>query len=206
MADKNAFYFENLVSAADCCVQAAEYLEECFRSFKPENINEMLAKMHETEHLGDDKKHEMSAALARAFVTPIDREDLALVSGKIDDVTDRIEEVLQRIYIDGVTEIRPDAVVFSSKVADCTRKMRNIISEFKGFKKGEKLHRLIVELNNAEEDCDALYLECSKKAVKECNGAIELFTWRAIFDMLEACADECEHVADCVDTVIMKNT
>ncbi|MCQ2463427.1 MAG: DUF47 family protein [Clostridia bacterium] len=206
MADKNGFYFDNLLEAAECCVKAAEYLEECFKSYRTENISEMLKKMHETEHMGDEKRHEMMSALAKAFVTPVDREDLALLSGKIDDVMDRIEEVLQRRYIDGVTQIRQDAVIFSGKIADCARKMRDVISAFRGFKKAEKLHSLIVELNRTEEECDRFYLECSKNAVNECENPLDVFTWRAIYDMLEECADECEHVGDCVDPVIMKST
>ena len=29
---------------------------------------------------------------------------------------------------------------------------------------------------------------------------------REIFDKLEACADACEHVGDCIETIVMKNT
>ena len=47
----------------------------------------------------------MNAALAKAFVTPVDREDLDLLSHQIDDVTDIIEEVLQKFYINDVKMI-----------------------------------------------------------------------------------------------------
>ena len=44
------------------------------------------------------KKHEMNEALAKAFVTPVDREDLDLLSHKLDDITDTLEEVLYLQY------------------------------------------------------------------------------------------------------------
>ena len=56
--------------------------------------------MHEIEHSADINKHEMNGTLAKAFVTPIDREDLDMLSLQLDDVVDLIEEVLQKFYID----------------------------------------------------------------------------------------------------------
>lgn len=37
-------------------------------------------------------------------------------------------------------------------------------------------------------------------------GLILVIAWRDIYGCLEACADACEHVSECVGTVIMKNT
>ena len=100
---QDRFYFENFVHASEDACTAANYLVECLKGYDANNISEMLKKMHHYEHAGDTKKHEMSAALAKAFVTPIDREDLALISQNIDDVTDRIEEILQCFYTYQIT-------------------------------------------------------------------------------------------------------
>jgi uncharacterized protein Yka (UPF0111/DUF47 family) len=39
-----------------------------------------------------------------------------------------------------------------------------------------------------------------------CDDPLEVVSWREIYDKLENCADACEHVGDCVETVVMKNT
>jgi hypothetical protein len=75
---------------------AADYLLECLRKFDINQINEMLAKMHGFEHGGDTVRHEMNEALAKSFVTPIDREDMAKLSQKLDHVIDCIEEVCRK--------------------------------------------------------------------------------------------------------------
>ena len=36
--------------------------------------------------------------------------------------------------------------------------------------------------------------------------AVELMIWREIFDRMEKCCDACEHVANAVESIIMKNT
>ena len=97
MANKaDRFFYDNLVASAECSCRAADFLVKCLSEYSSSSIRGMLDTMHELEHEGDTKKHEMTDALARAFVTPIDREDLALISQNIDDVTDIIEEILQR--------------------------------------------------------------------------------------------------------------
>ena len=40
----------------------------------------------------------------------------------------------------------------------------------------------------------------------EVTDPIEIIAWREIYVYLEKCCDACEHVADVVESVIMKNT
>ena len=207
MANKtNRFYFDNFVSAADCACRAADYLVSCLSNYRKEEILTMLESIHTIEHEADGIKHEMSRELARAFVTPIDREDLAMLSQNIDEVTDKLEEVLQRFYIDRVTAVLPEAIEFAKKIAAGCRLMKEMLEEFDNFKKSTRLHDMIVELNHAEEECDSLYLTASRSLREKGLDALDVLAWREIYDCMEECADACEHEGDCVETVIMKNT
>lgn len=206
MSKTDRFYFENLSEAAKVSYEAANYLVQCLSDYHPEAIQEMLETMHDHEHSGDLKKHEMTAALAKAFVTPIDREDLEMISQNIDEVTDRIEEVLQRFYVDKIKTVTPIAIAFAEKIVSCCTVMRNMLEEFVNFKKPKKLHEMIVELNNLEEECDGLYLRATMEAQEQTDNILEIIFWREVYDKLEKCADTCEHVGDNIGMVVMKNT
>lgn len=206
MAKNDNFYFQNFIEAADYGCKAAEYLVKCMKDFSPDRIEQMLLTMHEFEHAADSKKHEMSAALAKAFVTPIDREDLALLSQNIDEVADSIEEVLQRFFIDQIQTVPAEAVEFAEKLVRCCELMKEMLSEFGNFKKSAELHRLVVNINQYEEECDQLYLNASRKLRNQFDDVLTVISWREIYDKMENCADACEHVGDCVETVVMKNT
>ena len=207
MANKaDRFYFDNFVQASEQSCRAARYLVESLTNYNAANMSDMLEELHAIEHEGDGKKHELSAALAKAFVTPIDREDLDLISHNIDDVTDGIEEVLQRFYMNRITSVLPEAIEFAKKLESCCSLMKEIMVEFINFKKSAKLHDMIVELNRVEEECDRLYLLAVYSLRDTCTDVLDIISWREIYDCLEACADACEHVGDCVETVIMKNT
>lgn len=207
MASKaDRFYFDNFIGAANCCCQAANYLEECLKHYNYENIQQMLEKMHRLEHDADQKKHEMTAALAKAFVTPLDREDLAVISQNIDEVADCIEEVLQRFYVDQIQKVTPEALEFAGRIKECCQKMRDMLTELANFKKPQKLHEMIIDLNHMEEMCDNLYLDATLKVRDHCKDVFEFISWREIYDRMEECADACEHVGDSVDLIVMKNT
>ncbi len=206
MAKGDKFYFENFVSSTEISKKAANYLVECLENYNADNIEEMLKSMHEIEHSADVKKHEMGEALAKAFVTPVDREDLDMLSHKLDDVVDLIEEVLQKFYIYDVKVINPSAIEFAKIIVKSCDILSEIMTEFESFKKSKKIRELIVELNDVEEDCDKLYLTSMRDLTKNCKDVLEIIAWRKIFESLEECSDACEHVSECVASVIMKNT
>ena len=120
MAKKqDAFYFDTFTACLDDACKAAQLLDRSMREFDPDQIKETLDEMHNIEHAADDKKHELLNVLAKAFITPIEREDIILLSQNIDEVTDKIEDVLLRIYCNNVQKIRPEALELSRLVIRC---------------------------------------------------------------------------------------
>ena len=206
MAKGDKFYFDNFVAGTKLSKKAAEYLVTCLENYKPEDIEQMMLSMHEIEHQADVKKHEMGAALAKAFVTPIEREDLALLSYDLDEVTDKIEEVLQKFYMYDIHTVRPDAILFAKKAVQTCDLLCSIMTEFENFKKTKKLKPLIDQLNDIEEECDRLYLASMRELMVNSSDVMEKLSWHETYGCLEACIDACEHVSECVDMVIMKNT
>ncbi|MBE6798342.1 MAG: DUF47 family protein [Ruminococcaceae bacterium] len=206
MAKGDKFYFENFIESTELSKKAALYLVECLENYDPEKIEEMLEKMHEIEHSADGKKHEMSEALVKAFVTPVDREDLAMLSSNLDQVTDHIEEILQKLYIYNIESVEPEIVEFAKKLVRSCELLCELMVEFENFKRSKKIKPLIITLNDVEEECDTLYLTSMRKISKNPTDAYTAISMCKIFDCFEACADACEHASECVDTVIMKNT
>ena len=206
MAKGDKFYFDNFAAGTALSRKAAQYLVECLENYNPENIEQMMTQMHEIEHQADMKKHEMNATLAKAFVTPVDREDLDMLSHQLDDVTDKIEEVLQMFYINNIQSMEPAAVEFAKNIVKACDMLCELMAEFENFKRSKQIKSLIIALNDVEEDCDKLYLKSMRDLSVNCKDALLTLAWRDIYEHLEACADACEHVSECVGTVIMKNT
>lgn len=206
MAKGDKFYFENFMESTVLSKEAANYLLSCLENYDPDHIQQMLEHMHEIEHRADMKKHEMNAALAKAFVTPIDREDLDMLSHNLDDVTDQIEEVLQSFFMYNIRSVKPFAVEFAKKIVRTCELLCAIMTEFENFKKSKKLKQLVIDLNDIEEECDRLYLSSMRDLTENATDFMAAIAWHEIYGCLETCVDTCEHVSECVGTVIMKNT
>lgn len=206
MAKGDKFYFENLATSTALSKKAALYLVECLENYNPENIEVMLKEMHEIEHSADKKKHEMNEALAKAFVTPVDREDLDMLSHNLDQVTDKIEEILQKFYIYNIESVDPSVIEFAKKIVKSCELLCELMGEFENFKRSKKIHSLIISLNDVEEECDSLYLTSIRELTKDQTDVLKVVSFSKIYDCFESCADACEHVSECVGAVIMKNT
>ena len=206
MAKGDKFYYDNFLDCAVLAENAAHYLVECLENYDAGKIEEMLEKMHSFEHSADIKKHEMSETLAKAFVTPVDREDLDMLSQQLDNVCDTMEEILQKFYIYNIKQIEPAAIQFAKNLVKSCEALVQIMGEFENFKKSKTMQALIISCNDVEEECDKLYLTTMHNLTKNSTDVLTTLSWYKIFDCFEACADACEHASDCVGSVIMKNS
>lgn len=207
MAKKqDLFYFENFVSCAEDSCRAAKMLKETLEDFQEDLLREKLDRMHEIEHSGDAKKHEMLDRLAKEFIPPIEREDIVSLSQNIDNVTDKVEDVLLRVYMNNVHEIETDALKMADVVIQCCDAVRGLLVEFKDFRKSKKIKDMVIRINDLEEEADKLFMNSMRSLYAESDDPIRVIAWRDIYIYLERCADACEHVADVVESVIMKNS
>ena len=207
MAKKqDSFYYENFSECAACACQAAHYLEDALKNFKPEGLSSMLDELHQVEHAADEKKHELSNVLARAFIAPIEREDIIELAQDLDNVVDAIDDVMRRIYMFNVQTIRPEAKQFSALITKCCHALLETIEEFRHFKKSQTIGKHIIEVNTLESDGDTLHAECIRKLFCGNEDALAIVAWMTLFEGFEECLDACEDAVDVIESVIMKNT
>ena len=202
---QDSFYFQNFMDCADCSRRAAYFLRDTLEHFDATALKEKLDEMHKIEHAGDSKKHELINTLVKAFITPIDREDLVQISQNMDDLTDKIEDVLIRIYYNHISDIREDAFQMVDVLIRCCEEICLLMEEFPHFKHSKKLHECIVRINSLEEESDELFISCMYRLHGTNIDPLHILVWREIYLYLEKCADTCEHIAYIVESVVMKN-
>lgn len=204
---KNSFnYFDAFANLSKYSHKLAISLHETLSNFDPNHITDKVKKAHEIEHNADLAKHDIMNQLVKEFLPPIESEDITTLTQEIDDVTDSIEDVL--IYIDmfNIKTIRPEALKFTELLVSCTNAMDEALEQFKNWKTSKKLHDCIIEINRLEEVGDSLYIDIMRNLYQTSTDPIELMTWTKILERLEKCADNCEDVANIIETIVMKNS
>ncbi len=206
MAKKNNDYFELIKRQTSCCVEASDLLEEILCKFNMDSINDYRRQMHEIEHRADDVHHDILSKLSTEFITPIDQEDILHLVQIIDDITDALDEVILDIYMYHIDVISEKTVELSKIVNRCVKALDEAASELKNFKKREALHTLLVKVNDIEIEADQIYTDAIYELFGSNANEKTLLGAKAVYEGLENCCDLCEHAADVIEQVIIKNT
>ena len=200
-------YFDIFVEMSTYSCNAAKLLREILGDYDPGKLEDYMDKMHAIEHQGDSARHDMIGLLAKEFITPIEREDIMAMSESIDTVTDKIEDVLQRMYMYNILTVRDEAFQLTDAIIECTSTLKNALEEFHNFKKSKTLNDMIIEVNRLEDVGDRLYIEATRNVYSDPGiTPLEAFSWAHIFHYMEDVFDACEDAADVIEGTVMKNT
>lgn len=206
MAKKHNDYFELIQKQAAFCVEASDLLEEILCKFNAENVTEYREQMHEIEHRADEVHHDILKKLSTEFITPIDGEDILCLVQIIDDITDALDEVILDLYMYRINVIPEKTVELSRVVNHCVKALNEAAAELKSFKKPEKLRQLLIKVNDIEIEADGIYADGVYALFGSELDGKALFGAKAVYEGLENCCDLCEHAADVIEQVIIKNT
>lgn len=206
MAKKNNDYFKLIGNQISYCVKASELLGEILTKYEHSNIDIYRKKMQEIEHDADEIYHNILNMLSTEFITPIDQEDIVSIVQIVDDITDAIDEVVIDLYMYGISCITTQAQELSNIVARCVIALYASSSELKNFKKPDALRAHLVVVNDIESEADDVYVGAIHELFENETDTKRLIGIRAVYESLEECCDLCEHAANVIEQIIIKNT
>ena len=208
MAKKHKYdYFDAYEELSDLAVQEASVLVRAMENFTDAAaLRAVLDEAHALEHAGDMINHDIYKHVGNDFMPPFDREDIVALAGALDEILDEIEDVLQYFYMFDIHQIPEDALRFATLIRKSCKAVDAAMEDFRNFKKSKTFKQLIVDVNTYEEEADRLYLKVIRKLHTEDNdNPMRVLVWSQIFDRMEKCCDACEHTADLMSTILLKN-
>ena len=203
--NKKFNYFECLVNMTEFALKEAHLLKETILNFSEETLAANCIEMHKLEHGCDMIKHEMTAALIREFLPPIEREDLFTLSHVVDDLVDKVESALIFFYMANITKLRDDTMTLVELVIESCQSTLDMMKEFDNFKKSNDLRGLLIKIHDCEEKGDQLYMQAVRKLSCSNEDTRTIIEWRDVYRCFEACYDAAEQIADTVQSAVMKN-
>lgn len=180
---------------------AAGLLRELFD--QPERLEELAGKIKAEEHAADAITYDIMQRIDRSFVTPLDREDIHLLANRLDNVVDLIDGTSRRATMFQIKERRDMAVALIDVLVACAESLAKGVSEIRTPAAVYKTARRVKEL---EEKADALYAKAISKLFTGTPDPLEVMKWKEIFDNLEHAVDECEDVANVLESISLKNS
>jgi len=195
--DQNFFrLFSELAATLDA---AAQLLLEFMTDDDRKTIH---AEILEYEHVGDKILHDIVRRLSKSFITPLDREDIYDLVATTDNVLDNIEEAADMIMLYRVGEISPFALRQAEVIAKATPLLKECMDN---LEKPKGLDERIIAVNSLENDGDRIEREAIASLFDGDTQCTDIIKWKAIFETLEAAIDECEHVANVIESIVLKH-
>lgn len=203
---ENYDYFNEFIALTDYIVKSANALKGIIEKFDIKEIDNNISNVHHLENEADKIIHKMRTYLIKDFLPPIDREDIALIGNKLDDIEDGIDEALINIKILNIIEIKHEIIELIDILVTCCEAVREIFLDFKNFKKVDLIKNKVIEVNKLEEQGDRIYEKLMISLYKNEKDPINLVKWTNIYNCIEDTIDSCEEIGDCVEDVVMKNS
>lgn len=200
-------YFDNFEKQAEIAVEEADLLIEALENFtKAEDLKSYMDRAHQIEHRGDEVNHVILENVATDFITPIEREDIIELAKCLDNIIDYIEDVIQAMYMYDVHIIPEGTKEFADLIRKGTGALKKAMGDFRSFKKSKKFRALVRDVSDYEEVADHLFLKVIRTLhTTDRNNPMRAHVWSSVFERMEKCSDACEHAADTMSTIMLKN-
>ncbi len=175
------------------------------------NINDANARLDlfnqidKLENLGDEITHQIYLELSKNFITPFDREDIASLTGAIDDVADYIQGSVNRMNLYNVEEMTPAIKKLSELILQGSVEMEKAIKELKDLKNVRSIADSCIRINSIENQADDVFDRAVADLFLYEKDAVKLIKYKEILAALETATDMCEDVANVMETILVKN-
>ena len=160
-------------------------------------------EMLELEHVGDKIVHDIVRRLNKTFITPLDREDIYDLASTLDEILDSIEATADMMLLYRIETPTKQAVEQAAVIARQTAVLRVAID---GLEKRKSLDENWIEVNRLENEGDRLYRDAVAELFDGDRTGTDIIKWKDIYTTLEASIDQCEDVANILESIVLKNT
>jgi uncharacterized protein len=206
LTPRETSFYDLFAEQADHLVIGAGILTELLGATGPgagAERSKIAERMRAAEHACDDTTHKIYNTLNSSFITPFDREDIYALASTLDDVMDEMEEAVDLVNLYGIQTLpvgvaeQVDTLVRAAELtAEAMRKLRGM----------KDLSSYWIEVNRLENAGDQSYRKLLAHLFSGEYDALTVLKLKEVVDSLEAAADAFEHVANTVETIVVKES
>ena len=195
-------FFGLFEQSAQNMVKAAQGLQKMVDTCG--DVAKSVAEITELEHQGDTITHQIIAQLHRTFVTPFDREDIALLAQRLDDVTDFIHAAADAILIYKIECSTPRAQELADIIVQAATEIEKVIPQLRRRAELKQVLPHCVEINRLENIADRVFRAAMGELFDDAIDMAQVIKWREIYEYMESATDRCEDVANVLEGVALK--
>jgi predicted phosphate transport protein (TIGR00153 family) len=194
-------FFDLFEEAARNVVRGADLLDQMLTDY-PDRAD-LGRDIVICEQEGDRIAHDIHHRLNSTFVTPIDREDILELTSDLDDIIDLIDEVADYLGLYKIEAPMEQSQRMAHILLQATRQIAEAMPRLRTF---QDLSHFTVEVNRLENDGDRTSRHAIASLFDNGIDPMVVIRWKDIFERLEEAIDACEHVANTLEGIVIKNS
>jgi uncharacterized protein len=180
--------------------EGCDALHQMMQSF--DRLEERARELKDIEHRADEVTHELYERLNRTFITPLEREDIHALASGLDDVVDAVEAIASRLVLFGIKSSTPEAIRLTSILKSCGSQIEQAVDNLKNM---SNLSGFTIEIHRLENEADAISRQVVADLFSGRHEILDVMRWKEIYGRLESAADQCEDVANAIESIVIKS-
>lgn len=200
---KEFSFFDLFDKQVDCAVQATSAFKEMV--LKKGMIDEAaLENIGHIEHRGDEVAHDIFEHLNKTFITPFDREDIHALAKELDNITDMINTITNRLKVYKLSTNDKNLAEFASLIEQSVGAVSCAVKGLRQIKNPKYIQDSCVEINRLENIGDTLRDTSLAELFDTNRDPIAVIKWKEIYQDSETVLDICEDVTHAVGAILLK--
>lgn len=198
---REAKFFDMFRVSGDLAVEGAKELVALIANVQ--NVESHSKKIKDIEHQADKSTHAIIEALHATFITPMDRDDMYKLVGKLDDIMDYIDAASQRFQLYDIQSVTPEIRELGNIIQKSVLKVQEALVGLENMKNSAQILAACVEINRLENDGDHIMRVGMSKLFREDIGFKDLIKFKEILDLLESVTDRCKDVSHIIEGIVL---
>jgi uncharacterized protein Yka (UPF0111/DUF47 family) len=160
-------------------------------------------RLRDLEHDCDGVTHEIYNLTNRTFSAPIEPEDILLLAHGLDEIVDLAEEFADKVELYAINTITDSAKDFGECLAKAGIELAKAVGMLEDF---SGLDPVLQSVHSLENEGDQITRVALQKLFETTHQTpADLIKWKDLYALLESTLDECESVAEIMETIEIKN-
>jgi uncharacterized protein Yka (UPF0111/DUF47 family) len=202
---KNYSFFKYIEEFSEMVVESASHLRKMTEKDQiesRENSKKSNKKIYELTVEGRNKSKEIIDHIEESFVTPIDREDLHLLSEKLLTVMEIIDDSSDGIILHKIEKYDKYLDAFSDYISEAVEELAKICSNLKNLK---KLSKSITEINEINRKSHRIYRESKGYLFSGKLESFEVLRLKNVYEDFSQTVVKVTSVAELAKTISLKH-
>jgi hypothetical protein len=196
-------FFDLFEALADRIVEGGRLFAEIVNNY--EHSEQKLSKLKEIEHEADTITHDIYHTLHHTFITPLDREDIYSLAGKMDTILDLIESAAVRMYLYRIRKTTRELSELARILNESIAEIRKIVYSVRNKQDAKMILSVCVVINTLENEADQVLRTAMMRLFENEKDPIELIKLKEIIQTTETATDICEDVSNIIEGIILKH-